>query len=80
LSARVETEAQARAAVDARSTGETQALAATVLLAVGGAAIAAAGIWFAVEVSGGSEQTTAFSPMLGPHQVAFVLTHHGASL
>jgi hypothetical protein len=80
LSARVETEAQARAAVDARETGETQALAANLLFVVGGAAIAAAGIWLAVELNAASERTTAFSPMVGPNQVALVVTHHGASL
>jgi hypothetical protein len=80
LSARVETEAQARAAVDARSTGQTQALAANMLFVVGGAALAAAGIWLAIELSDGSEQATAFAPVLGPNQVALVLTHHGASL
>lgn len=80
LSAGVQTEAQARAAIDARSSGETLELAANLLFVVAGAAIAAAGIWLAIEVNDGSEPTTAFSPMLSPHQVALVLTHHGASL
>jgi hypothetical protein len=80
MRATVETAAQARAAIDTRSAGETSALAANLLFVVGGAAIAAAGIWLAIEVSDDSESTTAFSPMLGPHQVALVLTHHGASL
>ena len=45
-------------------------------------ALVAAGIWLAVDLSGGSESETptAFAPALGPHSVGLVLTHRGESL
>jgi hypothetical protein len=79
---RVRTESQARAAADVRSAGERSELAANVLFAVGGAALVAAGVWLAIDLSGGSESEspTAFAPAMGPHSVGLVLTHRGESL
>jgi hypothetical protein len=82
MSMQVETRADAEAADHARSVGESQALAADVLLAAGGVAILGAGIWLAVELSTGDETppTTAFAPVLGPRQLGLVWTQRGDAL
>jgi hypothetical protein len=82
MSMGVTTKPEADAANAARSTGESQALAADVLFAVGGAAIVAAGIWLAVGLGDreAAEPTTAFAPLLGPRQLAVVWTQRGDAL
>jgi hypothetical protein len=84
LSMSVETEAQADAAVQARSAGETYAVVADLLYALGGAAIVTGGIWLAFELTGEpryeSTSATAFAPILGPHQVGLVWTQRGGAL
>ncbi len=78
----VRTSAQADTAIETRDTGKGQATAATVLLGVGGAALVAAGIWFALDLTSRSEAppSTAFAPMIGPGSVSFAVVHRGASL
>jgi hypothetical protein len=82
MSMGVDTRPEADAANHARSVGESQALAADVLFAVGGAAIVAGAIWFVVDASDRdeAEPTTAFTPLLGPHQLALVWTQRGDAL
>ena len=82
MSMSVDSRPEADAANHARSVGESQALAADVLFAVGGAAIVAGAIWFVVDVSDRdeAEPTTAFTPLLGPRQLGLVWTQRGDAL
>jgi hypothetical protein len=76
------TMAEVDAAHSKRETGESQAVLATVLLSVGGAAIAAGGVWLALELSGSNERkpATAFVPLLAPNQLGLAVVHRGAAL
>lgn len=71
----VSSSSEADAARDKLDQGRTQALAASVLLGVGGAAIAASAIWLAVELAGGGEPESgaALHPWVGPGQAGLSL-------
>jgi hypothetical protein len=76
------TTAEVDAANSKRTTGDSQAVLATVLLSVGGAAIAAGGVWLALELNQSSERKppTAFVPLLAPGQLGLAVVHCGAAL
>jgi len=67
---------QADAADRTRALGHRQATEASVLLGLGGAALAAAGIWLAVDLSRPRTEQgqTALSPWLGPHTAGLALS------
>jgi hypothetical protein len=71
-------------AVQKRRSGETLATLANVLFVLGGATVAAGGIWLAVELSTaqhhGYESLTALRPLVGPNQFGLVLTHRREAL
>ena len=73
----IQTEAQARMADAIRARGEDQALAATLLLGVGTAAVVTAGVWFAIASSslGEAKPATqaALVPAIGPRQAGVML-------
>jgi hypothetical protein len=70
----ITTEMQAELAEEQRQRGEDQAMAATILLGVGAAAVVTAGIWLAL-VSGGEDQPAqaALVPAIGPRSAGVSL-------
>jgi hypothetical protein len=79
----VETKQDAERAAELRSTGQSQAVAANVLLGVGGAAIIGAGVWLLVDRSRAASresQLSALSPWVGPRQLGLVFTQRGNAL
>jgi hypothetical protein len=65
----VDNQEQARLAEQARTRGRTQALVANVLLGTGAAAVAAAGIWLALDLRAQERPAQAsLRPILGPDQ------------
>jgi hypothetical protein len=78
------TRAQVDYAQGRASTGRTNAVVANVLYGVGGAALVASGIWLALELTKGSEDThnesVQLEPMVGPSSLGLVFTQHGAGL
>jgi hypothetical protein len=78
-------EGEVDAAIDVRDGVKSQAVLATVLLSVGSAAIAAGGIWLALELSQSRERpqtprATAFVPLIAPDQLGLAIVHRGAAL
>jgi hypothetical protein len=82
----VSTPAAADRAADKRSTAKTEAAVANVLFGVGAAAVAAGGIWLAVQLTNrhpadsSSDTDTAWAPMLGPGALGLVFTRRGGGL
>lgn len=66
-----------------RDTGETNAVISNVFLGLGSAVVVASGIWLAVDLTSRSrhdDTQVKLSPMVGRHELGFVLTHRGAGL
>jgi hypothetical protein len=66
-----------------KETGETNAVITNIFLGVGSAAVIAAGIWLALELSDRSpryDDQVQLSPLIGRHELGLVLTHRGAGL
>lgn len=69
----VMTAADAEAADDLRVTGERQALAASLMLGFGTAAVVAAGVWLSVEL-GADERQARLEPLVGPDHAGLRLS------
>jgi hypothetical protein len=73
----IDTVEQAESADAVRETGESQALAANLLLVTGSAALVAAGVWYLVDRPEESAPETArLIPVFSPHSAGLVLTGH----
>jgi hypothetical protein len=73
----IDTVEQAESADAVRETGESQALAANILLVTGSAALVAAGVWYLVDRPEESAPETArLIPVFSPHSAGLMLTGH----